>query len=115
MPIDAHHAAHGVVVRLPPVGPHPHETVRGPRDEHALFDAPAANAEFAAKESLPFRLLSDDGTLAVAVGAASGSDQRARRISYLVGGDGKVVRAYPEVQPAAHAGQVLLDVSQIAH
>lgn len=75
------------------------------------FDAPAANAEFVRTEKFPFRLLSDqDHELAVAVGAASSTDQSyAARISYLVGPDGKVRRAYGEVTPASHAGQVLGD------
>ena len=75
------------------------------------FDQPEANAAFVAGEKLPFRLLSDDGTLAVAVGAATASDQAARRISYLVGADGKVLRVYTSVNPATHAGEVLADAN----
>ena len=33
----------------------------------------------------------------------------AKRVSYLVGGDGKVLRAYPDVDPASHAQEVLRD------
>lgn len=75
------------------------------------FDEPAKNAEFVRAEEFPFRLLSDrDHALAVAVGAARSADQStATRISYLVGRDGKVRRAYGEVSPASHAGQVLDD------
>lgn len=78
------------------------------------FDAPAANAAFVAAEAFPFRLLSDDTrALAVAVGAADSAAQPvARRISYVVGPDGKVLRAYESVAPAAHAGQVLGDLNQ---
>jgi len=76
------------------------------------FDDPATNAKFVAVEAFPYRLLSDpQRTLAVAVGAADSADQPvARRISYLVGPDGKVVRAYDSVTPASHAGQVLKDL-----
>jgi peroxiredoxin Q/BCP len=76
------------------------------------FDDPATNAKFVAAEAFPYRLLSDpQRTLAVAVGAADTADQPvARRISYLVGPDGKVVRAYDSVTPASHAGQVLKDL-----
>jgi peroxiredoxin Q/BCP len=76
------------------------------------FDEPAANAEFVAAEAFPFRLLSDRGhTLAVAVGAADTGDQAmARRISYVVGPTGKVVRVYDSVTPATHATQVLTDL-----
>lgn len=76
------------------------------------FDPPAANAEFVKAESFPFRLLSDaDHTLARSVGAVSSETQPvATRISYLVGGDGKVQKVYGEVTPATHAGDVLSDL-----
>jgi peroxiredoxin Q/BCP len=76
------------------------------------FDSPKENAEFAAKYHFPFRLLSDTThKLAVEVGAAdSPSRLWARRISYLVGPDGKVLKAYNNVNPATHAAQVLSDI-----
>lgn len=76
------------------------------------FDEPATNKQFAQTEALPFRLLSDkDRTLSVAVGAAkSTSDWWASRISYLVGPDGKVVKAYEDVAPSEHAEQVISDL-----
>ena len=77
------------------------------------FDAPADNARFVQAEQLPFRLLSDpERKLAVAVGAASDAKQpAAKRISYLVGPDGKVVKVYPQVVPANHAQEVLGDLA----
>jgi peroxiredoxin Q/BCP len=76
------------------------------------FDEPQDNAAFVAAQGFPFRLLSDDGALAVQVGAAESRDQSTtRRISYLVGPDGKVVQAYGSVDPAAHAQQVLADAT----
>lgn len=76
------------------------------------FDEPAQNAEFSTAEAFPFRLLSDrDRTLALAVGAADSKEQPvARRISYVVAPDGKVLRAYDSVNPTGHAGQVLQDL-----
>jgi peroxiredoxin Q/BCP len=76
------------------------------------FDAPAENKAFVDAERFPFRLLSDTGrTLAVAVGAADSRAQpAAKRISYLVGGDGKVRAVYGSVTPATHAKDVLADV-----
>jgi thioredoxin-dependent peroxiredoxin len=78
------------------------------------FDTPAENAAFVAKEKFPFRLLSDtDRALAVAVGAADTKDQPvARRISYLVGPDGKVKVAYGTVVPQTHAQDVLGSMSK---
>ena len=76
------------------------------------FDAPDANKAFVDAEGFPFRLLSDrDRTLAQAVGAADSKDAPvAKRISYLVGPDGKVKKAYGSVTPASHAGDVLGDL-----
>ena len=79
------------------------------------FDKVETNAEFVAKESFPFRLLSDrERTLAVQVGAADSPARLvARRISYLVGPDGIVLKAYADVEPATHAGQVLEDLATL--
>lgn len=76
------------------------------------FDPPADNAAFVAKETFPFRLLSDtDRSLAVATGAAaSPAAAVASRISYLVGPDGKVRKVYGTVDPRTHAASVLGDL-----
>jgi peroxiredoxin Q/BCP len=80
------------------------------------FDRPAENAAFVEEQGFPFRLLSDtDRSLAVAVGAATSREQPvASRISYLVGPDGKVLKAYPKVDPPAHAREVLADLPPAA-
>lgn len=76
------------------------------------FDEPEKNARFVEAHGFPFRLLTADADLAMKVGAASSPEQSyARRISYLVGGDGRVLRAYADVSPASHAEQVLADVN----
>lgn len=77
------------------------------------FDLPMANAAFAKAEGFPFLLLSDvDRSLAVRVGAADSKEQLvARRISYLIGADGRVVRVYTDIEPASHALQVLGDLA----
>ncbi|HVN75455.1 MAG TPA: peroxiredoxin [Thermoanaerobaculaceae bacterium] len=79
------------------------------------FDDPKSNAEFIKEQHFPFRLLSDTTkALAVAVGAADSPGRLwARRISYLVGPDGKVLKAYPDVDPAKHAGEVLADIASL--
>ena len=76
------------------------------------FDTPQDNATFRQQQQFPFLLLSDTTrTLAVAVGAADSPTQPvARRISYLVGADGTVLKAYADVVPASHAQQVLADL-----
>jgi peroxiredoxin Q/BCP len=79
------------------------------------FDSPATNADFVAKHDFQFRLLSDsDRKLAVAVGAAADPQAGwAKRVSYLVGADGTVLRVYGTVKPSEHAGQVLADFAAI--
>jgi peroxiredoxin Q/BCP len=73
------------------------------------FDDPATNTAFIQAERFPFRLLSDDTRqLAVSVGAADApTTPVARRVSYLVGPDGKVRQVFASVNPASHAKDVL--------
>ena len=78
------------------------------------YDTPEKNRNFAEKNSLPFRLLSDsDHGLAKSVGAARSLVPFAKRISYLVGPDGVVLEAYPKVDPGTHANEVLEDFRTI--
>jgi peroxiredoxin Q/BCP len=74
------------------------------------YDSPTTNRAFAEKNSLPFLLLSDsDHELAKEVGAARALLPYAKRISYLVGPDGRVLVAYPDVDPDTHAAEVIAD------
>lgn len=68
-----------------------------------------ANAAFVQKENFPFPLLSDERREAgLAYGACDTADARsARRISYVIGADGRIEKAYPAVSPASHAREVL--------
>jgi peroxiredoxin Q/BCP len=77
------------------------------------FDDPATNAAFVQAEGFPFRLLSDPThQLAVSVGAAETvAAPVARRVSYLVGPDGRVRQVYPSVNPTSHAKDVLSGLS----
>ena len=64
------------------------------------YDSPGKNRKFAEKNGLPFLLLSDsDHELAKSVGAARTLLPFAKRVSYLVGPDGLVLVAYPDVDP----------------
>jgi peroxiredoxin Q/BCP len=75
------------------------------------FDDPATNAEFVKQEGFPFALLSDEKqTLAPKVGAKTFGLPVPRRVSYLVGPEGKVLKAYDAVDPATHAEQVEQDL-----
>lgn len=76
------------------------------------FDPVERNAEFAARENLPFSLLSDiDRRLGLACGACDDATAiQAARMSVLIGADGLVERIYSQVDPRDHAAQVLIDV-----
>ena len=79
------------------------------------YDTPKTNAAFAEKFNLQFLLLSDsDKELASAVGAQRALLPVPKRISYLVGADGTVLKAYPDVKPADHAGEVLADFERLS-
>jgi peroxiredoxin Q/BCP len=78
------------------------------------YDKPEKNRVFAEKNALPFRLLSDaDHELAQSVGAARALLPFAKRVSYLVGPDGTVLKNYPDVDPKTHAQEVLEDYRTI--
>ncbi len=74
----------------------------------ASFDGVAANCKFVEKFSFPFKLLCDvDKTIGLAYGAAGPEDKTPKRISYLIGPDRRIVRAYAKVKPADHPAEVL--------
>jgi thioredoxin-dependent peroxiredoxin len=78
----------------------------------ASFDTVPANAAFAKKFDFNFPLLCDiERKIGLAYGAADvASAPTARRISYLIGPDGKIRKAYPKVNAAAHPEEVLKDL-----
>lgn len=75
-------------------------------------DNSAKNLKFQKKYDFPFDLLSDESLeMAVAYGAAdSTSAGKANRISYVIGIDGKISKAYGNVKAASHPDEVLLDL-----
>lgn len=81
----------------------------------ASFDGVAANEAFAKKFDFPFKLLCDtDRALGRAYGALDPADGGyARRISYLIGPDRKIVKAYDPVKPAAHPDEVMKDLAAV--
>ncbi len=76
----------------------------------ASFDDVAANRAFCEKFAYPFKLLSFDRAAGKTWGADRAESDSAKRISYLIGPDRKVVKAYAKVKPAEHPAQVLADV-----
>jgi peroxiredoxin Q/BCP len=73
------------------------------------FDTVADNAAFAKKFDFPFPLLCDTGRdIGMAYGACDSRDAAtARRITYIIGPDGRIVAAYSKVAPAEHPAEVL--------
>ena len=76
------------------------------------LDNPNANKAFREKFSFPFDLLSDESkAVALAYGAVEDLEAKtAKRISYLIGPDGKIKKAYATVKAADHPEQVLGDL-----
>jgi len=80
------------------------------------YDTPRSNRAFAEKFSLPFLLLSDsDKALAKSVGADRFLIPVPKRISYLIGADGKILKGYPSVSPSSHAEDVLKDFESLTN
>jgi peroxiredoxin Q/BCP len=80
-------------------------------------DTPKSHLKFAEKYSLPFTLLSDptmdmmDKYGALVMKKMYGKDVRGtNRISYRINPLGKIVKAYPDVDPANHALELLKDI-----
>ena len=67
------------------------------------------NRAFAEKFAFPFLLLSDpDRRIGLDYHAADDPDQEnAKRITYVIGPDGTIVRAFPQVDVRTHAAEVL--------
>jgi peroxiredoxin Q/BCP len=73
---------------------------------------------FIAKYHLPFPLLLDpDKKIATKYGAANGIPILGldRRITYVIGPEGKILKVYPNVDPSANAGQILGDLKIPEH
>jgi peroxiredoxin len=78
----------------------------------ASFDSIEKNRAFADKYCYPFKLLSDTGKTLAPYGAIDDADPDwPRRISYLVGPDRRIVKAYAKVKAAHHPAQVLADMA----
>jgi len=65
---------------------------------------------FAQKYNLPFPLLPDDKGEIAAKYKVPVVGGVARRITYLIGRDGKIAQVWPTVNPVGHAGQILAQI-----
>ena len=71
-------------------------------------DSVASHKKFADKYHLPFILLADTEKTIIKAYDADGIF--AKRITYLIDPDGKIVKAYPKVDPSTHAEEILRDI-----
>jgi peroxiredoxin Q/BCP len=70
-------------------------------------DSAESHREFQQHHSLPFALAADEsGAVQTAYGVPSRLGHAAR-VTFLVGRDGRVVKVFPNVDPAVHANEVL--------
>jgi peroxiredoxin Q/BCP len=65
---------------------------------------------FAEKYKLPFPLLPDDKGELAAKYKVPVVDGKARRITYLIGKDGKVKHVWPKVTPVGHSAEILAQI-----
>ena len=75
-------------------------------------DTEAEHRKFAEEHELPFPLIADPEHAwsdAFGVGRHSLARSRDARVSFLIDGEGKVIKAYLDVDPGTHADQVLTD------
>ena len=76
----------------------------------ASFDSVDKNRAFAEKFAYPFKLLSFDKSADVFEAADASDPDWPARVSYLIGPDRRIVKAYETVNPSTHPAQVLADV-----
>jgi len=87
---------------------------RGIRVVGVSPDSPAAHAKFKKKYELPFVLLSDPEKKILAAYGAYGEKMMygkkvlgVIRSTFVIGGEGIVVKVFPKVTPAGHAAKIL--------
>jgi len=76
-------------------------------------DSSDAHRKFIKKYSLPFPLLLDpDKKIATAYGVVNGIPILGldKRVTYVIDEDGRILKVYPNVDPAIHANQILADL-----
>ena len=80
------------------------------------LDDVKSHEAFANRYSLPFPILADVGgeaAKAYDVLNVIGPMKLARRETFLIGPDGRIVRHYPKVSPATHTAEVLADLKAL--
>jgi thioredoxin-dependent peroxiredoxin len=77
-------------------------------------DSAQSHREFRDKEKLPFPLVADeDGAVTRAYGVPSRLGMSSR-VTFLVDGNGRIARVWPDVDPGVHANEVLAAAAALA-
>jgi len=74
------------------------------------IDSADSHRKFIEQYGLPFPLLLDpDKKIATAYGVANGIPQYGLdgRVTYIIGGDGKILKVYPKVDPSTNASAII--------
>jgi peroxiredoxin Q/BCP len=72
-------------------------------------DTEASHKKFAQKYNLPFTLLADADKKIISAYGADGVIMK-KRVSFLIGPEGIIVKVYEKVVPADHVRQILADM-----
>jgi peroxiredoxin Q/BCP len=77
-------------------------------------DSEESHAEFRKEHQLPFVLVADEsGAAQDAYGVPSTFFVLSSRVTFLVDGDGRIARVWPDVDPGVHASEVLAAVQAL--
>ncbi len=74
-------------------------------------DDDTSHKAFAAKHKLPFALVADTDQAICKRFGVEVSNGTAKRVSFLIGPDGKLKKIYPKVDPGVHVDQILVDTA----
>lgn len=78
------------------------------------FDSAASHKEFIAKHELNFRLIADtEGKIVDAYGVRMVDKSRARRVSFLIGKDGKILHVTDSPQAEVHLAEMKEAVAKL--
>ena len=76
-------------------------------------DTVEAQAKFAKKNALTFRLLADEDGEVIKRYGVDLAFGIAKRKSFLIDSKGKIAKVYESVSPAKHAGEVAADLASV--
>jgi thioredoxin-dependent peroxiredoxin len=80
----------------------------------ASADTVELNQKFTEKENYTFPLISDPDKKLIKALGIEGKGGFAMRVTYIVDGDGKIVKIFEKVTPKGHADEVLKEVKKLA-